>query len=44
MAQTYTAKGTVAWVVNNIDSNLTYEADSARDIRMVTFINDIVVL
>lgn len=38
------AKRASTWVVNNIDGNLNYEADAARDTRMATFIDSQIIL
>lgn len=40
----YVSKIASIWVTNHIDNNLVYEADTARDIRMATFINDQIIL
>ena len=40
----YVSKMCSIWVTNNIDDNLTYEADTTRDTRMATFVNDQVIL
>lgn len=38
------AERAATWQVNILDSNLTYDADSTRDTRMATFVNDQIIL
>lgn len=40
----YVSKIASIWVRNIIDSNLSYEADTDRDTRMATFVNDQIIL
>lgn len=42
--ESYIAKFANTWVTNHVDDNLVWEADTVRDARMATFINDQVIL